>query len=242
MHRSTMGLGGLGLVALVAGGIGVAAARGAESDVPLAGLRVERGEADGLASRTVWACDRRKAVIVEGVRADAKLPPEKARRVADLLQDLMRYCNEEITARLQVDERVTLEAGGRVFHDYVPGAALPIALASFGEPTPREEKIWQTELDKLVAEGDRLFHSDEIGTNGLACAMCHPHASNTHPETYPKFQTQLKKVALLRDMVNWCILNPLEGPELPENDARMKALEAYILAQRAGKTLAPGKH
>ena len=65
---------------------------------------------------------------------------------------------------------------------------------------------------------------------------------NTHPETYPKFQTQLKKVALLRDMVNWCIINPLEGSELPENDPRMKALEAYILAQRAGQPLQAGKH
>ena len=45
-------------------------------------------------------------------------------------------------------------------------------------------------------ERDRLFHSDEIGSNGLACAMCHPNASNTHPETYPKFQTQLKEVLL----------------------------------------------
>jgi thiosulfate dehydrogenase len=179
---------------------------------------------------------------VEGVRADAKLPPAKAQRVADVLQDLMRYCTVEITARLHVDERITVEAGGRVQHDYVPGGTLPIALASFGEPTQREQKIWQTELDKLVAEGDRLFHSGELGSNGLACAMCHPNASNTHPETYPKFQTQLKKVALLRDMVNWCVLNPLEGQELPENDPRMKALEAYILAQRAGKPLAPGKH
>jgi thiosulfate dehydrogenase len=72
--------------------------------------------------------------------------------------------------------------------------------------------------------------------------MCHPNASNTHPESYPKFQTQLKKVALLRDMVNWCIMNPLEGTELPENDARMKALEAYILASRTGVAIQAGKH
>ena len=114
--------------------------------------------------------------------------------------------------------------------------------ASFGEPTQREQAIWKAELDKLVAEGDRLFHSDEIGGNGVACAMCHPNASNTHPETYPKFQTQLKKVALLRDMVNWCILNPLEGKELAPDDPRMQALEAYILAQRRGKPLDAGKH
>jgi len=203
---------------------------------------VQVGEQDSWTSRTVWACDRRKAVIVEGVRPDEKLPPAKAQLVADLLTDLMRYCTEEITARIDLDEVIHVEANGRVHHGYVPGGHLPIVNASFGEPTPREEQIWKAELAKLVAEGDRLFHSDEIGTNGMACAMCHPSASNTHPETYPKFQTQLKKVALLRDMVNWCIINPLEGPELAENDAKMKALEAYILSQRAGKALAAGKH
>ena len=197
---------------------------------------------DGWASRTVYACDQRKAVIVEGVRADEKLPPARARQVAELLSDLMRFCSEEITATIGLNEAITVEANGRVYHDYVPGGPLPIVPASFGEPTPREEQIWKAELDRMVAEGDRLFHSDEIGTNGIACAMCHPHASNTHPETYPKFQTQLKKVALLRDMVNWCILNPLEGAELAENDARLKALEAYILASRKGVALDVGKH
>ena len=72
--------------------------------------------------------------------------------------------------------------------------------------------------------------------------MCHPNASNTHPETYPKFQTQLKEVALLRHMVNWCIINPLEGDELDHDDPRMIALEAYILVERAGTQLEESKH
>ncbi len=198
-------------------------------------------EAEWVA-RAVWACDRRKMVVVEGVRADEKIPPERAQLVADVLMDLMRYCNEEITARIATNQMITVAANGRVYENYIPGGPLPIVKASFGEPTRREQMIWKAELDKLVAEGDRLFHSDELGTNGVACAMCHPHASNTHPETYPKFQAQLKKVALLRDMVNWCILNPLEGEELPHDDDRMRALEAYILAQRAGKRLEAGKH
>ena len=205
-------------------------------------LAIQEGAQDGWASRTVWACDRRKAVVVEGARPDQKLPPEQAQRVASLLQDLMRFCNEEITATLGVDQVITVRTNGRVFENYVPGQDLPLMKASFGEPTKREEQIWQAELDKTVKEGDRLFHSDELGTNGVACAMCHPNASNTHPETYPKFQTQLKKVALLRDMVNWCIINPLEGKELPENDPKMKALEAYILHERSGTALAVGKH
>jgi thiosulfate dehydrogenase len=204
--------------------------------------QVVRGSEDGWASRTVWACDRRKAVIVEGVRPDERLSPAKAQRVADLLMDLMRYCEWEMTARIAVNEVITVTANGRTYVDYVPGGDLPIAKASFGNPTRREQMIWKAELEKVVTEGDRLFHNDEIGTNGVACAMCHPHASNTHPETYPKFQAQLKKVALLRDMVNWCIQNPLEGEPLAADDPRMLALESYILSQRAGKTLEAGTH
>jgi thiosulfate dehydrogenase len=204
--------------------------------------RAQVGAEEEWESRAVWACDRRKLVIVEGVRAGERIPAERAQQVADVLMDLMRFCNEEITARIGVDQLITVAANGRVFENYVVGGPLPIAKASFGEPTQREQAIWKAELDKLVAEGDRLFHSDELGTNGVACAMCHPHAANTHPETYPKFQTQLKKVVLLRDMVNWCILNPLEGPELAANDPRMVALEAYILSRRAGKPLEAGKH
>ena len=49
-------------------------------------------------------------------------------------------------------------------------------------------------------------------------------------------------VALLRDMINWCIENPLEGPKLADNDPKMKALEAYILDQRKGVALEAGKH
>jgi thiosulfate dehydrogenase len=219
-----------------AGMVGGAAMLGAST------LGVQEGVEDGWQSRTVWACDRRKAVIVEGVRPDEKLPPARAQLVAELLTDLMKYCTEEITARVAIDETISVEANGRIHHGYAIGGPLPIVKASFGEPTPREQQIWKAELDRLVAEGDRIFHSDELGTNGIACAMCHPHASNTHPETYPKFQTQLKKVALLRDMVNWCIINPLEGKELAENDPKMKALEAYILNSRKGTALEAGKH
>lgn len=234
---------GLALVAAAAAALLAWEEGGLERALAQLPVAVAAGAEDGFASRTVWACDQRKAVVVEGVRPDERLSPAKAQQVADLLMDLMRYCNAEVVARLARDEVVTLSVDGLPFEHYVPGAPVPVQLVhGKAVHTPREQAIWKAELDKLIAEGDRLFHSDEIGTNGVACAMCHPNASNTHPETYPKFQTQLKKVALLRDMVNWCIINPLEGTELAENDPRMKALEAYILNERTGKTIEVGKH
>lgn len=110
--------------------------------------------------------------------------------------------------------------------------------------TARDRMIWEREQKRLIEEGDHLFHDWKAlgGTIGISCDMCHPNAANTHPETYPKFQTQLKKVAALRDMINWCIENPMKGKPLAPDDPRMLALEAYITNQRMGVPLAPGKH
>jgi thiosulfate dehydrogenase len=193
--------------------------------------------------RVVTACDQRKSVVVEGYADNQPLPPAKARQVASLLTDLMQYCTEDIQARIAPDERIFLSVNGAAFVQYVPGHTLPLMLAGGGkEFTQRDQMIWKAELARLVDQGNKLFHNSKLGTNGISCDMCHPNAANTHPETYPKFQTQLKTVALLRDMINWCIENPLEGKKLADDDPQMRALEAYILSQRVGKTLEPGTH
>ncbi len=115
---------------------------------------------------------------------------------------------------------------------------------AYGNYTERDILIWTRETEKFVAEGSRIFHSaDELGsTIGVSCDMCHPHAANTHPETYPKFQTQLGRVVLLRDMIDWCIENPVRGEHLDPNGPEMRALEAYIMAQRKGVQMNYGKH
>ena len=115
---------------------------------------------------------------------------------------------------------------------------------TYGEVTEQDVALWKGETERTALAGSEVFHSGEkLGsTVGVSCDMCHPHAANTHPETYPKFQAQLGRVALLRDMINWCIEHPVRGKALSADDPRMRALEAYILAQRKGKTLEYGKH
>jgi cytochrome c len=103
-------------------------------------------------------------------------------------------------------------------------------------------KKWDDAYRYMVQEGEKWFHSGEVGGNTVSCDMCHPNASNTHPETYPKFQKQVGKVVGLRDMINWCIENPLQGKPLAANDPKMYALEAYIAWERRGVKLEPGKH
>lgn len=102
-------------------------------------------------------------------------------------------------------------------------------------------KRWQQQFMEVVTQGRQLW-TTPIGSNGVVCAQCHPNAANAHPETYPKFQKQLGKVAPLWEMINWCLKNPLEGQPLAADDPKMIALQAYVTHERRGVKLEPGKH
>ena len=55
--------------------------------------------------------------------------------------------------------------------------------------------------------------------------------------------TTLGKVAVLWEMINWCIQNPLESEAMDADDPRMTAMQAYyIVHERRGVALEPGKH
>jgi thiosulfate dehydrogenase len=115
--------------------------------------------------------------------------------------------------------------------------------STYGTVTPQDVQVWNNETYKTAVYGSSVFHSgDQLGSEiAVSCDMCHPRAANTHPESYPKFQPQLGRVALLRDMINWCIEHPVRGKVLAPDDPKMRALEAYILAQRKGVALDYGK-
>ena len=115
--------------------------------------------------------------------------------------------------------------------------------STYGTVTQQDVQVWKNETYKTAVYGSTVFHSgDELGSDiAVSCDMCHPRAANTHPESYPKFQPQLGRVALLRDMINWCIEHPVRGKVLAPDDPKMRALEAYIIAQRKGVALDYGK-
>ena len=127
----------------------------------------------------------------------------------------------------------------------ISGILFAGCLAGFGanadEFTAKDTEQWYSQYLTVVQRGEQLFHSP-LGSNTVSCDQCHPNASNTHPETYPKFQKQLGKVATIFEMINWCIRNPAEGKPLAADDPDMIALIAYITQERRGVKLAPGKH
>ena len=110
------------------------------------------------------------------------------------------------------------------------------------EFTKEDLDRWNAEYMSVVQKGRELWTSPTLGTNGVACAQCHPNAANTHPETYPKFQQQIGKVITLGEMINWCLQHPLEGKPLALDSADMIAIQAYVAYERRGVAMEPGKH
>jgi thiosulfate dehydrogenase len=117
--------------------------------------------------------------------------------------------------------------------------------------TPEQLKAYDEAFMEQVKKGDLLFHGDAatakqmnvtLSTTGMACAMCHPFASDTHPQAFPKFQVSMNKFATLRDMINWCIEKPNQGEKIDSDSDAMKALEAYIYWSNSGSVLVPGKY
>jgi hypothetical protein len=187
---------------------------------------------------SVSLCDGESVMTVPGLKPGQVLARAEAQEVAGQMMQIWRKSQGEERWASWVADAAAAQA---------QPAPPPPAAAGPGQPTKftaRDQMLWKREEKKWIDEGYKAYHNAQAlgGTIGISCDMCHPDGSNTHPETYPKFQMQTKKVALLRDMINWCIENPLKGKPLPENDERLRAVEAYILSTRKGVALEPGKH
>jgi thiosulfate dehydrogenase len=187
------------------------------------------------ATKTVKLCDNKTTVQVSN---DAPKTREEGQKISDALMAQWKETNPNSSweqSEIQAHEVIAPEDNSQMIGQ---GQS-----STYGVVTLQTVQVWKNETYKTALYGSKVFHSgDELGSEiAVSCDMCHPRAANTHPETYPKFQPQLGRVAMLRDMINWCIEHPVRGKVLAADDPKMRALEAYILAQRKGTALDYGK-
>ena len=186
-------------------------------------------------SNTVKLCDNKTTVQIS---KDAPKTHAEGQKISDALMAQWQAKNPDkdwVKEEVEAHQVVTPEDNSKLV-----GTGQS---STYGAVTQQDVQVWNNETYKMAVYGSTVFHSgDELGSDiAVSCDMCHPRAANTHPETYPKFQPQLGRVALLRDMINWCIEHPVRGKVLAPDDPKMRALEAYILAQRKGVALDYGK-
>jgi hypothetical protein len=187
------------------------------------------------ASKTVKLCDNKTTVQVSN---DAPKTRAEGQMISDALMAQWKASNPNnnwVQGEVEAHQVVVPADNSKLI-----GTGQS---STYGTVTQQDVQVWKNETYKTAVYGSTVFHSgDELGSEiAVSCDMCHPRAANTHPESYPKFQPQLGRVALLRDMINWCIEHPVRGKVLAPDDPKMRALEAYIIAQRKGVPLDYGK-
>jgi thiosulfate dehydrogenase len=186
-------------------------------------------------SKTVKLCDNKTTLQVSN---DAPKTRAEGQKISDALMAQWKATNPDskwVQEEVEAHEVVTPADNSKLV-----GTGQS---STYGAVTQQDVQVWKNETYKTAVYGSKVFHSgDELGSEiAVSCDMCHPRAANTHAESYPKFQPQLGRVALLRDMINWCIEHPVRGKVLAPDDPKMRALEAYIIAQRKGVPLDYGK-
>lgn len=125
----------------------------------------------------------------------------------------------------------------------VISALLLVALIMFA--CAKEEAAMEAdpaaELAASVENGKALFYDESLGTSGMTCNSCHMEGGTMAGQMgdmaipawdnlaakYPKYFGMAKRVMTLSQVVNWCIVHPLEGEALTWDDQKLTDLTAY---------------
>lgn len=95
---------------------------------------------------------------------------------------------------------------------------------------------------RLVAEGEELWNDTGLSTNGAACATCHASYGQflpTFAEPYPHEVKMVKSLSGVEEvgaaeMVQFCMLQPMEAEPLPWSSHGLAALTAYVEHLQSG--------
>ncbi len=97
-------------------------------------------------------------------------------------------------------------------------------------PTPiRSEHV--TNLKKLVAMGEKLWNNEKLGNSGFSCMTCHEDHEKLnigkHRGVWPHYVDMPKDIVTFTQMINVCMINPMEGKQIEPNSITMTAFQAY---------------
>ncbi|RMF67867.1 MAG: hypothetical protein D6740_11355 [Alphaproteobacteria bacterium] len=101
---------------------------------------------------------------------------------------------------------------------------------------PPGVKPYRGDHAELVAYGKKLFADTSLSTNGLACTSCHTDFmgyNDTFKKPYPHYVKMGKDLfgfdkITAEQMVQICMLVPMENKILPWDSKELAALAAYV--------------
>jgi hypothetical protein len=121
-----------------------------------------------------------------------------------------------------------------------PGGGAKIKASAFKRPNG--VAVAPSGNATLLAEGRALWNSTLLSSNGLSCQTCHQGYGNlnkTFAKPYPHWvampdQMSGVKEVTADEMVQFCMLAPMQGKTLGWNSTELAALTAYTVALQKG--------
>ncbi len=100
---------------------------------------------------------------------------------------------------------------------------------------PKGTKLFYENNTQLIKQGEVLFKDPKLSTNGSSCQTCHAENESfsvTFADVYPHEVAMAKEKAgaseiQLDEMIQFCMVVPMEAKPLPWNSRDLAALTAY---------------
>lgn len=107
-----------------------------------------------------------------------------------------------------------------------PCAAVPADQMNF----LRDDKF--KNLNETIAYGEKLANDPSLGNSGKSCNECHKGGrafKKSFLLPYPHYVKMPKDVVTLDQMINFCMINPMQTDPLPYSSREMTAIAAYVM-------------
>ncbi|MDQ6974202.1 MAG: hypothetical protein Q9M10_04905 [Mariprofundaceae bacterium] len=124
----------------------------------------------------------------------------------------------------------------------------PCSMKTMPNPCSMKKKTGSSDMTKSIRPqafnsfqsavdmGRKLWNDDKgMGKAGVACLSCHADFDMLHfdkHQNFPHYVKMVGDVVTLDQMINYCLLNPMQGHELAQNSKEMTAMAAYYRAYR----------
>jgi len=105
---------------------------------------------------------------------------------------------------------------------------------SANQNTPIRQHAFDN-FQQASALGASMWRDENLGTAGVACLSCHADhdlLNLDRNQNFPHFVKMVGDVVTLDQMINYCMLNPMQGKQFEKNSKELTAMAAYYRAYR----------
>ncbi len=112
----------------------------------------------------------------------------------------------------------------------------PCAGASKGEDGNKPiRKVAFSNFQEASDLGKKMWNDESLGSSGLSCLSCHSGYTNLNLEkrqNFPHLVNMVGDVVTLDQMINYCMINPMQGKQFEKNSKELTAMAAYYRTYR----------